>query len=191
MLTLALFGGFTEYVNLFSQFMILRSFSSNGRNLLTNIGEIIDWSALDEQHHADTALYLFEILKEENPEEWDDEMQGKIYTAAILTYDIEKKLIDQIFLHGDLPNLSKKQLMNYMSYRINDSLVRMGLKPIKEVDPQLLKEVQWFEDGLNSNSHSDFFAKRVTDYTKNLVAFNPDTIKVDKDYIKSLTRING
>lgn len=46
MLTLALFGGFTEFVNLFSQFMILRSFSSNGRNLLTNIGEIIDWSAL-------------------------------------------------------------------------------------------------------------------------------------------------
>lgn len=191
MLTLALFGGFTEYVNLFSQFMILRSFSSNGRNLLTNIGEIIDWSALDEQHHSDTALHLFEILKEENPQYWDDEMQGKIYTAAILTYDIEKKLIDQIFSKGDLPNLTKKQLMNYMSYRINDSLVRMGLKPIKEVDPELLREVQWFEDGLNANSHSDFFAKRVTDYTKNLVAFTSDTVKVDKDYIKSLTKLNG
>jgi ribonucleoside-diphosphate reductase beta chain len=46
MLTLAVFGGFTEYVNLFSQFAILRSFSGNGRNLLTNIGDIIDWSAL-------------------------------------------------------------------------------------------------------------------------------------------------
>lgn len=46
MKTLAVFGGFTEYVNLFSQFAILRSFSSNGRNLLTNIGDIIDWSAL-------------------------------------------------------------------------------------------------------------------------------------------------
>ena len=146
---------------------------------------------VDEQHHSETALHLFETLKKENPDEWDDEMKGKIYTAAILTYDIEKKLIDQIFLHGDLPNLSKKQLMNYMSYRINDSLVRMGLLPIKEVDHQLLKEVQWFEDGLNANSHSDFFAKRVTDYTKNLVSFTPDTVHVDKDYIKSLTKING
>lgn len=45
MLTLAVFGGFTEFVNLFSQFAILRSFSGNGRNLLTNIGDIIDWSA--------------------------------------------------------------------------------------------------------------------------------------------------
>ena len=54
MLTLAVFGGFTEYVNLFSQFMILRSFSSNKRNLLTNIGEIIDWSALNlEPQYSD------------------------------------------------------------------------------------------------------------------------------------------
>jgi ribonucleoside-diphosphate reductase beta chain len=78
MVTLAVFGGFTEYVNLFSQFAILRSFSSNGRNLLTNIGEIIDWSALDEQHHSDTALYLFEILKEENIEYWDDNLKSRI-----------------------------------------------------------------------------------------------------------------
>jgi ribonucleoside-diphosphate reductase beta chain len=191
MVTLAVFGGFTEYVNLFSQFAILRSFSSNGRNLLTNIGEIIDWSALDEQHHSDTALHLFEILKTENPHEWDDELKGRIYTAAILTYEIEKKLIDQIFKYGDLPNLTKGELMNFMSYRVNESLTRMGLKPIKNVDEQLLKNVQWFEDGLNANSHADFFAKRVTDYTKNLVAFTPTSVKVDKDYIKSLTRMDG
>lgn len=191
MLTLAVFSGLAEYVNLFSQFMILSSFSSNGRNYLTNIYDIINWSGLDERAHAEAGFSLLNILKEENPDQWDDEMQGKIYTAAILTYDIEKKLIDQIFLRGDLPNLTKKQIMNYMSYRINDSLVKMGLKPLKEVDPQLLKEVQWFEDGLTANSHSDFFAKRVTDYTKNLVAFTPDTTRVTKDYIKSLTRING
>lgn len=191
MVTLAVFGGFTEYVNLFSQFAILRSFSSNGRNLLTNIGEIIDWSALDEQHHSDTALYLFEILKKENPHEWDDELKGRIYTAAILTYEIEKKLIDQIFKFGDLPNLTKAELMNFMSYRINDSLTRMGLKAIKNVDEDLLRNVQWFEDGLNANSHADFFAKRVTDYTKNLVAFTPSNVMVDKDYIKSLTRLDG
>jgi len=191
MVTLAVFGGFTEYVNLFSQFAILRSFSSNGRNLLTNIWEIIDWSALDEQHHSDTALYLFEILKKENIHEWDDELKSRIYTAAILTYDIEKKLIDQIFKYGDLPNLSKSQLMNFMSYRINDSLTRMGLKPIKNVNEEELRDIQWFEDGLNANSHADFFAKRVTDYTKNLVAFTSDTVKVDKDYIKSLTKLNG
>jgi ribonucleoside-diphosphate reductase beta chain len=191
MVTLAVFGGFTEYVNLFSQFAILRSFSSNGRNLLTNIGEIIDWSALDEQHHSKTALELFSILKEENPQEWTEALQNRIYTAAILTYDIEKKLIDQIFKYGDLPNLTKSQLMNFMSYRINDSLSQMGLKAIKNVDEAELKQLQWFEDGLNANSHADFFAKRNTDYTKNLVAFTSQTVKVDKDYIKSLTKLDG
>lgn len=191
MVTLAVFGGFTEYVNLFSQFAILRSFSSNGRNLLTNIGEVIDWSALDEQHHSDTALHLFNILKSENIHLWDDDLKRRIYTAAVLTYEIEKKLIDQIFRYGDLKNLKKDELMNFMSYRINDSLSRMGLKSVKDVNEESLKRMQWFEDGLNANSHADFFAKRVTDYTKNLVAFTPDTVKVDKDYIKSLTKMNG
>jgi len=144
-----------------------------------------------EQHHSDTALHLFNILKSENNSLWDDDLKRRIYTAAVLTYEIEKKLIDQIFKYGDLKNLRKEELMNFMSYRINNSLSRMGLKPVKDVNEEVLKKMQWFEDGLNSNSHADFFAKRVTDYTKNLVAFTPDTVKVDKDYIKSLTKMNG
>jgi ribonucleoside-diphosphate reductase beta chain len=186
MLTLAVFGGFTEYVNLFSQFAILRSFSGNGRNLLTNIGDIIDWSALDEQHHAATAMEIFNILKEENPELWDDELKSSIYTAASLTFEIEERLISQIFEKGELPNLKKKDLLNYMKHRINGALNRMGLKSIKNVDQETLKNLQWFEDGLNAKGYTDFFAKRVTDYTKNLVVFNKDTVKVDKDYIKNI-----
>lgn len=186
MLTLAVFGGFTEFVNLFSQFAILRSFSSNGRNLLINIGEIIDWSALDEQHHADTAIEIFQILKTENPELWDVELRSRIYTAANLTYDIEKKLIDQIFMNGDLPNLTKSDLMNYMKHRINGALERLSLDPIKKVDPEALERMAWFEDGLNANSHADFFAKRVTDYTKNLVPFTPESVRVEREFIQKL-----
>lgn len=190
MKTLAVFGGFTEYVSLFSQFAILRSFSGNGRNLLKNIGDIIDWSALDEQHHADVAVDIFNILKEENPELWDDELKSTIYTAASLTYDIEVKLINQIFALGELPNLTIDQLINFMKHRINTSLNRMGLKSIKSVDDELLKQMQWFEDGINGNSHADFFAKRVTDYTKNLVSFDPESIKADRAYIMSLVGNN-
>jgi len=190
MKTLAVFGGFTEYVCLFSQFAILRSFSSNGRNLLTNIGEIIDWSALDEQHHAETAVEIFNILKDENPHLWDDEMKSSIYTAASLTYDIEEKLISQIFELGELPNLTKEELLNFMKDRINKSLVNFGLKPIKTVSETLLNKVQWFEDGLNANAHADFFVKRVTDYTKHLVAFTPDSVKTSKDHIERLAGKN-
>jgi ribonucleotide reductase beta subunit family protein with ferritin-like domain len=73
-----------------------------------------------------------------------------------------------------------------MKHRINGALNRMGLKSIKNVDQETLKNLQWFEDGLNAKGYTDFFAKRVTDYTKNLVVFNKDTVKVDKDYIKNI-----
>lgn len=186
---IAVFGGFTEYVNLFSQFAILRSFSSNNRNMLINIGEIIDWSALDEQHHADTALYIFNLLKEENPEHWNHNVKSRILEAAKLTYEIEEKLIYQIFKLGNLPNLSKQQLLNFTKNRINTSLVRMGLYNIYDIDTKLLEEMRWFEDGLNSNSHADFFAKRVTDYTKNLVIYDKDSVRADRDVVKSLSNL--
>lgn len=189
MKTLAVFGGFTEYVNLFSQFAILRSFSSNGRNLLTNIGDIIDWSALDEQHHAETAIEIFLVLKEENPELWDDELKSSIYHAATVTLEIEEKLIAQIFEHGDLPNLGKKELLNFMKNRINKSLNMMGLKSIKNVDQELLLKLKWFEDGLNAKGYTDFFAKRVTDYTKNMVVFNKNTVAVDRSYIEKISKL--
>ena len=187
--TLAIFGAFTENVNLFSQFAILRSFSSNGRNLLPNIGNIIDWSALDESLHAQCAMYLFNNIMEENPELFTAEFKTDIYVAARLTYEIEVKLIDQIFARGELPNLSKSALLNFMKDRINQSLRTIKLKPIFDIDKELLKELQWFYDEFDGEHHTDFFAKRPTSYSKKMVVFDKDSVKIDRNEIKKL--ING
>jgi len=186
--TLAVFGGFTENVNLFSQFAILRSFSSNGRNLLINIADVIDWSQQDEKTHAACAIYLFNTLIEENPEIWDDEFKADIYSAAKVTFDIEINLINQIFEQGELPNLSKEVLINFMKARINQSLVSMKLKGIYNVDQELLKEISWFEDNFSALSHKDFFAKRPTEYTKHQVVYNRDSVTVDKAEILNMTK---
>jgi len=184
--TLAVFGGFTENVSLFSQFAILRSFSSNGKNLLTNIADIIDWSQQDEKTHAACAMHMFNILVEENPEIWDDEFKADIYTAAKVTFDIEVNLINQIFEMGELDNLPKATLINFMKARINQSLETMNLKGIFNVDEQLLKEISWFEDNFKALSHKDFFAKRPSEYTRNMVVYSKNTIKVSKEEILSL-----
>jgi ribonucleoside-diphosphate reductase beta chain len=181
--TLAVFGGFTENVNLFSQFAILRSFSSNGRNVLTNIADIIDWSQQDEKTHAQAAILLFNILVEENPDIWDDEFKADIYTAARITFDIEKNLINQIFAQGELSNLSKDQLINFMKSRINQSLESMNLKAIFNVDEILLGEMSWFDDGFSALSNKDFFAKRPSEYTKSMVSFSKDNVRVKKEEI--------
>lgn len=186
--TLAIFGGFTENVNLFSQFAILKSFSANGRNLMPNIANIIDWSQQDEKTHALAALELFNILKEENPEIWDDEFKAEIYSAANVTFKIEQHLIDQIFIMGELPNMSKAALLNFMKGRINQSLSLMGLKPVYNIDENLTKEMNWFEDSSRVLQHTDFFNTKPTEYTKNLVAYNEDTVKVSKDEINNLIK---
>jgi ribonucleoside-diphosphate reductase beta chain len=184
--TLALFGCFTENVNLFSQFAILRSFSSNGRNLLPNIANIIDWSQLDEQVHAQCAMWLFNILKKEYPKIWNDQLKKDIYQAAEYTYAVECKLIDQIFKNGDLPNLTKDQLLNFMKDRINKSLKTIGLKQIMSVDKNLLKEMKWFYDEIDASHQVDFFAKRATEYTKGLVVFDKNSVKVTREQIRQL-----
>ena len=187
--TLAVFGGFTENVNLFSQFAILRSFSANGRNLLTNIGNIIDWSQQDEKTHAQAAIFLFNQLIKENPDVWDDEFKADIYFAAKATYEIETHLIDQIFAQGELPNLSKEQLLNFMKARINQSLLSMNLKEIYNIDEELLKEMSWFEDEFNVLSHADFFAKRPTEYTRSLVSFNKDSVRITQEEVQKLKTV--
>ena len=179
--TLAIFGAFTENVCLFSQFAILRSFSGNGRNQLLNIGNIIDWSQADEQQHAKVAMYLFNKIIEENPEIWNNEFKSSIYSAAKITFDLEVNMINQIFEMGDLPNLKKEDLINYMKGRINLSLNTIGLKSIFEVDTEQLKELDWFDTQFTTLSQPDFFAKRPTDYTKGLVLFDADTVFVSKD----------
>lgn len=184
--SLALFSAFTENVNLFSQFAIMRSFSSNGRNLLPNIANIIDWSQSDERIHAQCGIYLFNKLIDEYPEIFNDEFKADIYIAAKITFDIEKKLIDQIFAQGELINLSKNQLINFMKDRLNQSLKELRLKPIFEVDNELLKQMQWFYDETDAQHHADFFFSRPTEYSKKLVSFNKDSVKVTKEEITSL-----
>lgn len=188
MRTLAIFGGFTEGVNLFSQFAILKSFSSNGRNLLTNIGNIIDWSQKDENLHSLCAIYLFNILKHENPELFNEKLIDSIKEAARLTFNIEIHLLDQIFSKGELPNLKKNEIINFMKDRINRSLSLMGIDSMYEVDTELLKGMAWFYDGFIAQEHTDFFYHRPTAYTKHTKVYDSNNVFVSKDEINSISK---
>lgn len=185
-LTLAIFGCFTEYVNLFSQFAVLKSFSANGRNFLPNIGTIIDYSALDEDKHARAAIYLVNLLKTEYPESWDAGIQTKILESADTILNIELKLIDQIFEKGDLVNLSKQELVNFMKNRINESLELIGLDPVHEINTELLKSMSWFLDNIFAKQHSDFFYRKPTAYTKNKTPFDRSSVMLSPEEINEL-----
>lgn len=165
--SLAIFSAFTEGVNLFSSFAVLLSFKM--RNLLKGVGQIVEWSVRDESLHSDAGCWLFRTLMKEHPEFKTPELVDEINQAAHLALDLEFKFIDKVFESGDLENLTKDELKNFIKQRVNTKMSDLGLKPIipsSEIDKGALKTMLWFDAVIAGKQHTDFFANRVTNYSK-------------------------
>ena len=165
--SLAIFSAFTEGVNLFSSFAVLLSFKM--RNKLKGVGQIVEWSVRDESLHSNAGCWLFKTLMEEHPELKTDRLITEIREAAQAAMDLEFNFIDKIFEMGDLENLTKDELKNFIKHRVNTKMGDLGLKPLvpsSEIDQGALKTMLWFDSVIAGKQHTDFFAGRVTNYSK-------------------------
>lgn len=164
-LSLAIFSAFTEGVNLFSSFAILMSFQL--RNMMKGTGQIVEWSVRDESLHSKAGCWLYRTLLEEAPELDTKEMTQAIYEACDLSVKLEFDFIDKAFEMGNIEGLNKEQLKNFIKERANQKLVELGYSAIyNDIDPNLLKQMEWFGHLTSGKTHQDFFANRVTDYSK-------------------------
>jgi ribonucleoside-diphosphate reductase beta chain len=164
-LSLAIFSAFTEGVNLFSSFAILMSFQL--RNLMKGTGQIVEWSVRDESLHSKAGCWLFRTLISENSELDNSEMMKGIYGACETSVNLEFNFIDKAFEMGDIEGLSKEQLKNFIKARANEKLNELGYSPLyNDVEPNMLREMEWFNHLTSGKTHQDFFANRVTDYSK-------------------------
>ena len=165
--SLAIFSAFTEGVNLFSSFAVLLSFKM--RNLLKGVGQIVEWSVRDESLHSEAGCWLFRTLMKEHPEFKTDKLEADIAEAARLAIKLEFDFIDKVFEMGDLENLSKDEIKNFIKHRVNTKMGDLGLKPIipsSEIDKGALKTMKWFDAVIAGKQQTDFFANRVTNYSK-------------------------
>lgn len=164
-LALAIFSAFTEGVNLFSSFAILMSFQL--RNMLKGTGQIVEWSVRDESLHSTAGCWLFRTLMQESPELDTVEMRNNVIEACNLSVKLEFDFIDKAFEMGEIEGLNKDQLKNFIKARANDKMKELGYNPVyNDLDPALLKQVEWFGHLTSGKTHQDFFANRVTDYSK-------------------------
>ena len=164
-LSLAIFSAFTEGVNLFSSFAVLMSFQL--RNLMKGTGQIVAWSVRDESLHSKAGCWLYRTLLEENPQLDTPQMTQDIYDACEISVNLEYNFIDKAFEMGDIEGLTKEQLKNFIKERANQKLVELGYTPLyDDVDPNLLKQMEWFGHLTSGVEHQDFFAGRVTTYSK-------------------------
>lgn len=80
--------------------------------------------------------------------------------------DVERDILNWIFEEGELDTISPENIMNFMKFRIDDSLQKIGMKKIYHITEEEYAPMKWFEEEVFSNSLDDFFAKRPVDYTK-------------------------
>ena len=164
-LALAIFSAFTEGVNLFSSFAILMSFQL--RNMLKGTGQIVEWSVRDESLHSTAGCWLFRTLMQESPELDTIEMRNNVIEACNISVKLEFDFIDKAFEMGEIEGLNKDQLKNFIKARANDKIKELGYNPVyNDLDPALLKQMEWFGHLTSGKTHQDFFANRVTDYSK-------------------------
>jgi ribonucleoside-diphosphate reductase beta chain len=130
-------------------------------------GQIVEWSVRDESLHSKAGCWLFRTLLEENPELNTVELRNKVIEACELSVHLEFDFIDKAFELGDIENLNKEQLKNFIKQRANDKMIELGYPAIyNDIDPNLLKQMEWFGHLTGGKTHQDFFAGRVTSYAK-------------------------
>lgn len=161
--SLAIFSAFAEGVSLYSSFAVLYSFQM--RNLLKGVGQQMKWSVRDESLHSKMGCQLFRHMCEEYPE-LKDSVQSQVEEASQLMVEMELKFIDKMFEMGDLENLKKYDLKNFIIRRANEKLMELGYLPIFEYDNESADKLDWFYHLTGGVTHTDFFAIRPTDYSK-------------------------
>lgn len=164
-LTLALFSLFIENVSLFSQFLVIKAFNKH-RNVLKDVDNVVQATQKEEQVHALFGVRLIEIVREENPDWFNEEFYAKVYRACKKALESECRIVDWLFEKGDLPFLTAKTVKEFVKQRFNDSLLLIGGEPQFDTDPQELAKVRWFDEEATADVHTDFFHKKPVTYAK-------------------------
>ncbi len=170
-----LFSLFIEHVSLFSQFLIMMSFNKE-KNLFKGISNVVEATSKEEDIHGNFGVEIINIIKSENPEWFDDEFEELIYSASRKAYDAECGILDWIFEQGELSFLPKETIKHFIMNRFNNSLKKIGMKPIFEVDNNLLQSTKWFEVEITATKEGDFFYKKQIDYNKKSKAITADDL---------------
>ena len=161
--SLAVFSAFAEGVSLYSAFAVLYSFQL--RNLLKGVGQQMKWSVRDESLHSKMGCHLFRHMCSENKSLLKD-CKADVEEAAKTMIELEENYIDKMFEMGDLENLTKYDLKQFIRKRTNEKLKELGYKGIFEYDKEAAKNLDWFYNLTGGHTHTDFFAIRPTDYSK-------------------------
>lgn len=158
--TLAMFGAFTEGLQLFASFAILLNFPRH--NKMRGMGQIVSWSVRDESLHCEGILRLFHSFAEETGA-LTKAVREDIVECARTVVKLEDRFIDLAFEMGPLDGLDANGVKRYIRYIADWRLQQLGLPAVYHVAEHPLP---WLTGILNGVEHANFFETRATEYAK-------------------------
>ncbi len=159
--TLAVFGAFTEGLQLFASFAVLMNFPRQNR--MKGMGQIVTWSVRDETLHTESAIKLFKTFIEENPEVWNDKVKAEITNACSTVIEHEDAFIDLAFELGGVKGMEANEVKQYIRYIADRRLSQLGLPHLYNIEKNPLP---WMDEMLNAVEHTNFFEGRATEYSR-------------------------
>lgn len=153
---------------LYSSFAFLKHFQSNGKNKLTNVVRGINFSAVDENFHAEGGAWLFRTAFEERKpqltEEYIKELEDKIYEAGEKILEHERYVSKMIHSKGKIDGITETQLERFIESRLDACYKNLGLKPKYSVKYNPIAD--WFYNGMNNFQSIDFFVGMGREYQR-------------------------
>ena len=174
-LSLLLFSLFIEHVSLFSQFLIIMSFNKY-KNIFKGMSNAIEATSKEEQIHGLFGIELINVIREEQPQWFDEDMERLVLEACREAYRSEEIVIDWIYEQGDLDFMPKYLVKEFVKNRLNNSLESVGYERIFDVDLEAVEKTDWFDDEVVATKHVDFFVKRSINYSKRTRSITGDDL---------------
>src|ERR1700710_1249329 len=125
--TLAMFGGFSEGLQLFASFAMLMNFPRF--NKMKGMGQIVSWSVRDETLHCEGIIHLFHTFVKERGC-LTKAVKEDIIDCCQKTVRMEDAFIDLAFEQGPVPGMSAKEIKRYIRYIADWRLGQLGLPAI-------------------------------------------------------------
>ena len=158
--TLAMFGAFTEGMQLFASFAMLMNFPRF--NKMKGMGQIVSWSVRDESLHCEGIIRMFhEFVRERDC--LTKAVKEDIIDICQKSVRLEDNFIDLAFEMGPVSGMTPKEIKKYIRYIADWRLGQLGLRPIYMIEEHPLP---WLTPLLNGVEHANFFEQRATEYSK-------------------------
>lgn len=158
--TLAMFGGFSEGLQLFASFAMLMNFPR--QNKMKGMGQIVSWSVRDESLHCEGIIKLYHAFNRETGAVTPS-VAEEIREHCRNVVAMEDRFIDLAFEMGPVEGMTPEDIKSYIRFIADWRLRQLKLPEIYGVKENPLP---WLQSLLSAVEHANFFEARATEYSK-------------------------